>query len=151
MIYHAALQGQANVVIVANDSDTLILGMYACEMDKSRRFYNYVGSTYAEIEKFATVYRDIAFYFSLFHSLIGCDTRSYYRCCRKTIPWNCDMKCPSSLLLINDLGKGETHFDATLDDCMEFVHHYVYITMSTMVNPMKILWPLKFDCTTSKL
>ena len=32
----------------------------------------------------------------------------------------------SSLLLIEDLGKDETHSDATLDDCMEFVHHYVY-------------------------
>ena len=62
-------------------------------MDKSRRFYNYVGSTYAEIYvKFATFYGDIALHFPLFHSLTRCDTRSYYHCHGKTIPWNCNIK-----------------------------------------------------------
>ena len=62
-------------------------------MDKSRRFYNYVGSTYAEIYvKFATFYGDTALHFPLFHSLTGCDTRSYYHYHGKTIPWNCNIK-----------------------------------------------------------
>ena len=62
-------------------------------MDKSRRFYNHVGSTYAEIYvKFATFYGDIALHFPLFHSLTGCDTRSYYHYHGKTIPWNCNIK-----------------------------------------------------------
>ena len=36
------------------------------------------------------------------------------------------MKCPSSLSLIEDLGKDETPSDATLDDSLEFVRRYVY-------------------------
>ena len=42
MIYHASLQGTTKVVLVANDTDVLFLGAYACALDKSRRwFLNY--------------------------------------------------------------------------------------------------------------
>ena len=62
----------------------------------------------------------------MFHSLTGCDTTSYYNYRGETIPWNRVMKCPSSLSLIEDLGKDETPSDATLDDSLEFVRRYVY-------------------------
>ena len=111
-------------MIVANDSDVLFLGAYACALDKSRRwFYNYEGSTFTNLAAF---YGDMALYFPMFHSITGCATTSYYQYRGKTTPWNHVLKCPSSLSLIKDLGKDDTPSEATLGDCMEFVRRYVY-------------------------
>ena len=143
MIYHASLQGTKNVVIVANDSDVLFLGAYACALDKSSRwFYNYEGSTFTNLAKFAAFYGDMALYFPMFHSIAGCDTTSYYHYRGKSTPWNRVSKCPSSLSLIKDLGTDDNPSEATLGDCMEFVRRCVHVAMLTMVIQMKIWWPL---------
>ena len=62
----------------------------------------------------------------MFHSITGCDTTSYYHYRGKTDPWKRVVKCPSSLMLIEDLGKDETPSDVTITNCMEFVRSYVY-------------------------
>ena len=127
MIYHASLQESKNVVLVANDSDVLFLGGYACALDKSRNwFYNYEAGTYADLAKFAEYYGDSCLYLPMFHSITGCDTTSYFHYRGKTIPWNRALKNPSSLLLIKDLGKEITPSETTLVECMEFVRIYVY-------------------------
>ena len=115
------------MVLVANDSDVLFLGGYACALDKSRNwFYNYEGGTYADLAKFAGYYGDLCLYLPMFHSITGCDTTSYFHYRGKTIPWNRALKNPSSLLLIKDLGKEITPSETTLVECMEFVRIYVY-------------------------
>ena len=127
MIYHASLQGSQNVVIVANDSDVLFLGSYACALDKSRRwYYNYEGNSYADLRCIADNLGEKALYLPIFHSLTGCDTTSYYHFRGKTAPWERALKSPVSLELIRDLGKDVTISDNTLHDCTEFVRRFLY-------------------------
>ena len=76
--------------------------------------------------KFAEYHGELCLYLPMFHSITGCDTKSYDYYCGKTIPWNRALKDPSSLLLIKDLGNEITPSEATLRDCMEFVHIYIY-------------------------
>ena len=45
MIYHASVQGDKNVVLVANDSDVMFLGIHACTLADDRHwYYNYTGT-----------------------------------------------------------------------------------------------------------
>ena len=127
MIYHASLQGTTNVVLVANDTDMLFLGAYACALDKSRRwFLNYEWNTFADLAKFAAFFGDVTLYLPMFHSITGCDTTSYYHYRGKTDPWKRVVKSPSSLRMIEGLGKDEMPSELILNDCMEFVRRYVY-------------------------
>ena len=87
VIYHALLKGTTNVVIVANGSDIPFLDMYACAVDKSRRWFcNYEDRTYADLVKFTAFYGDIALYFPMFNFRTGCETMSYYHYRGITIP-----------------------------------------------------------------
>ena len=83
-------------------------------------------ATYADLKKFAAFYEDIASYFFIFCLLTWFEMRSYYHYRGNTIPWNRITKCPSPLLLTEDIGEDKTPSDATLDDCMEFVNHYLH-------------------------
>ena len=88
MIYHATLQGKNDVVIVANDTDVLFLGAYACALDESKKwFVNYEYKTFADLAKFAIFYGDLTLNLPMFHSITGCDTTSYFHYRGKTDPW----------------------------------------------------------------
>ena len=65
-------------------------------------------ATYADLKKFAAFYEDIASYFFIFCLLTWFEMRFYYHYRGNTIPWNRITKCPSPLLLTEDIGEDKT-------------------------------------------
>ncbi len=62
----------------------------------------------------------------MYHSITGCDTTSYFHYRGKTDPWKRVIKCPSSLKMIEGLGKDDAPSELIISDCMEFVRRYIY-------------------------
>ena len=128
MAPHAS-KSSGNVVIVAKDTDVLILLIYSystCVISKER-VLKYDTNSYANIGTVCkylgnTVSRNILQY----HAITGCDTTSFFYRIEKISPFKEVLKKSSYLGLIECLGINKFLSNTDIDNCMTFVQTVLY-------------------------
>ena len=128
MAPHAS-KSSGNVVIVAKDTDVLILLIYSystCVISKER-VLKYDTNSYANIGTVCkylgnTVSRNILQY----HAITGCDTTSFFYRIEKISPFKEVLKKSSYLDLIECLGINKFLSNTDIDNCMTFIQTVLY-------------------------
>ncbi len=128
LVLHALL-ADSDVVVVAKDTDVLILLIWAYERKNvGKRWYmKYDHNKYADIGKICKFLgRKICLNMPAMHAVTGCDTTSYLykvgqvRVMKKLL--EADRKCE----LLADLGKDESFSEITLKNAKEFIRTLMY-------------------------
>ena len=128
MAPHAS-KSSRDVVIVAKDTDVLMLLIYSysmCVISKER-VLKYDTNSYANIGTVCkylgnTVSRNILQY----HAITGCDTTSFFYRIEKISPFKEILKKPSYLGLIECLGINKFLSNTDIDNCMTFIQTVLY-------------------------
>ena len=75
-----ALQKQTDVIIVANDTDMLMLLVWAYKKYHVRNkwYFRYYAEKYAVVGTICDLFEDVCLVFPAFHAITGCHTTSYF-------------------------------------------------------------------------
>ena len=128
IVLHAS-KSSGNVVIVANDTDILMLLIYSystCEISKEwvlkcdTNSYANIGTVCKYLG--STVSRNILEY----HAITGWDTTSFFYIIGKTSPFKEVLKKSSWLGLIECLGKSKSLSNTDIENCMTFIQTVLY-------------------------
>lgn len=128
LILHAALT-EGDVVIVAKDTDVLILMIWAHHAFGIRHKWlmKYDNNKYAEIDSICNFLGDeLCRVLTAIHALSGCDTTSYFYNVGKVKTLKKIKKNPSRLQLINAIGREETLSESEVEKIKEFIRTTMY-------------------------
>ena len=123
-----ALREDTDVVIVARDTDVLILMIYIYAKRKitSNLYMKYAAGKYANIGKIVEYLGiDLSLKLVHIHAVTGCDTTSYFYGVGKMKVLNKCKKEPKLLSLLNDLGAADG-LPAQYKDIVEFIRTACY-------------------------
>ena len=128
LVFHA-VRSDKDVVVVAKDTDVLILLVWAYNnfSIKHQWFMQYDTEKFANISMICTFLGEkLCRTLPLFHALSGCDTTSYLYNVGKVKVFNKLLKDPSRSDLLNALHEVEPLTERRIDDLKEFVRTVMY-------------------------
>ena len=119
-----AFEEQTDVVIVAKDTDFLVLLVWAYS------FYNVKYKWYFKYDRISVICdyvgRDLCLTLPAFHSLTGCDTTSYFFRTGKLRAFKKVLADPTKLTLLASLDKERFLTENNIKDVRDFVRKVVY-------------------------
>ena len=128
LILHAA-ESKQDVVIVAKDTDVLVLMVWAFAfLDvKCKWFFRKDDGQFADVGDICSHFgRDLCLHLPALHALSGCDTTSYFYNVGKVKLLKTVIKSPRYLALLDSLGKEKVASDSDIEDVQKFVQTVMY-------------------------
>ena len=128
LVLHAIL-AEKDVVVVAKDTDVLVLMIWAfvALQIKHKWFLKYDASKYVDIESVCIFLgKDLSLALPAVHALTGCDTTSYFFGAGKVKILQKLLKGPDKLNLLTSLGQERKLGLVDVEKVKEFIHATVY-------------------------
>ncbi|CAM1319293.1 Uncharacterised protein r2_g2746 [Pycnogonum litorale] len=128
LILHA-VESKQDVVIVAKDTDVLVLMVWAFAfLDVQRKwFFRKDDGQFADVGEICSHFgKDICIHLPALHALSGCDATSYFYNVGKVKLLKTVVKIPRYLALLDSLGKEKVASDSDIEDVQKFVQMAMY-------------------------